>query len=164
MLVESGAVAFNREGAEQFDETVAIAQLTGEEPDEFAERCLQRIASAERANHCFHAVILFTSKHHTPELASARRLIALGVAEHAESMRQLNELMVVTAPTAEPELRDELLDLVDDLLLCNERRPLSVRICFSEPQPQAELDSGVFWRLPDSERPGLHRGRTRSSS
>lgn len=164
LLVESGATVFTREGAEQYDETVAIAQLSGEEPDEFAERCLQRIAAAERSGHAFHAAMLFTSKHHDAALASARQLIALGVAEHAERVSQLNELLVVTAPNAEPALREELLELADDLLLCDERRPLSVRICFTEPQQPIEQDSGVFWTLPDRERTALQRGFGRNAS
>lgn len=156
MVVESGASVFTREGAEQFDETVAIAQLQGERPGEFAERCLHRIASAERAGRGFRAAMLFTSARHDQASADARRLIALGIAQHAESAAELSELVVVTAPTAEPQLRDELLDLVDELLLCSDRRPLPVRICFTERQDQPEQDSGVFWTLADADRHAPH--------
>ena len=149
MIVEGGASVFTREGAETFDETVAIAQLQDETPDEFAERCLQRIAAAERSGRCFQAAMLFTSASHDPAKTAARRLIALAVAEHADSIVELRELVVVTAPTAEPEQRDELLDLVEELLMCSGRLP--VRVCFTEPPEQLE-NSGVFWSLPASER------------
>ena len=93
--------------------------------------------------------MLFTSPCHDPAKIAARRLIALAVAEHADSVVELSELLVVAAPTAEPEQRDELLDLVEELLMCSGRLP--VRVCFTEPPEQLE-NSGVFWTLPDSER------------
>lgn len=148
MVVERGASAFTRESAEQFDETVAIAQLRSELPAEFAERCLQRLATAERSGRGFDAAMLFTGSDPDEAASAARRLIALGIAAHAEAT-SLSELVVMTA-SASSALRDQLIDLVDELLLSGERKALPVRLCFAQPTSTAESDSGVFWTMPET--------------
>lgn len=147
LIVESGACALNREGAERFDETIAIAQLRDEPPAELAQRVLARVASFERSHARFDAAILFVSAATDPAAASARRLMTLAIAAHAVAYPRLSELVVVVAATqATDELREQLLALVDDLML-NQDRALSVRVCFAATQPAAVPDSGVFWRL-----------------
>ena len=147
LIVESGACALSREGAERFDETVAIAQLRDEPPVELAHRVLARVASVERSYVGFDAATLFVGAATHPAAASARRLMALAVAAHAATTSRLSELVVVVASShATDELREQLLDLTDDLML-NPEQPLSVRVCFAATQAAAEPDSGVFWRL-----------------
>ena len=147
LIVESGACALSREGAERFDETVAIAQLREEPPDELAHRVLARVASVERSQMAFDAATLFVSAATGPAAASARRLMALAIAANAARSARLNELLVVvTSPDPSDALREQLLDLVDDLRL-NPDQPLSVRVCFAATHAAAVPDSGVFWRL-----------------
>ncbi len=150
LVVESGARAFSREGGEQFDETVAIAQLRDEPAAELAERVLLRVASVARARSGFEAATLFVGAATDRQSAAARRLIALAIAAQAANNSRLTELVIVAAsPHATPALREQLLDLVDDLTL-NTDQPLSVRVCFGESPTANEPDSGVFWTLDNA--------------
>jgi acetolactate synthase regulatory subunit len=147
LVVESGACAFSREGGAQFDETVAIAQLRDEPPAKLAQRVLGRVASVERSRFGFDAATLFIGAAIDREAAAARRLIALAVAAHAANNARLSEMvLVVASPRVTDELRAQLLELVDELML-NTDQPLSVRVCFAETPTSVEPDSGVFWTL-----------------
>ncbi len=147
LVVESGARAFSREGGEQFDETVAIAQLRDEPAAELAERVLMRVASIERSRFGFEAATLFVGAATDREAVAARRLIALAVAAHAATNARLSEMVIVVAsPHATDELRAQLLELVDELTL-NTDQPLSVRVYFTDTPTSVEPDSGVFWTL-----------------
>ena len=76
---------------------------------------------------------------------SARRLIALGVAAHASTSPRLSELSIVARADASEELRFQLLELADELVVSADHEPLPVRVRFGA--PQREPVSGVFERI-----------------
>jgi hypothetical protein len=146
VVIESGAAGLSQSGADEFDETVAIAQLPGEAPLDLTHRVLERIANAERHGRGFDAAVLLASDASDADTCSARRLLALGIAAHAYSGAPLGELLVIGSADAGAELRCRLLDLADDLVTCAEGEPLAVRVSFSAGPP--ETKSGVFWVPP----------------
>jgi hypothetical protein len=143
MVLERGASLSCRDDGAEFDETTAIAQLQGESDGELAERVLSRLALAERGGHSFEAALLVVSERGS---GSARRLIGLGLAAHSTT----RELAIIAPPGASPELREELLQLTDELLFGAERA-LPVRLCFDATVRDPELRSGTFWCVPESE-------------
>lgn len=145
LVVEGGASAFGADGADGFDETVALLELEDDEPADFAERVLRRLATAEHSGQAFDAVVLFVGSSSEAGARAARRLIALGVAAHAGASPRLSELVIVARANAPEALRYQLLDLADELTLSAEQAPLPVRLTFGDPKPA--LASGVFERV-----------------
>jgi hypothetical protein len=150
LVVEGGASVFSPEGADGFDETVALLELQGDEPTDFSERVLRRIVTAQQSGQCFDAVVLFTGSSCSPDAQAARRLIALAVAAHAPFSPHLSELLIVASPAAPQQQRDQILELADELL-STDLEPLPVRVCFSSPQPEPRMRSGVFARPVNQE-------------
>jgi|GEM_PF-5020407 len=145
LIVEGGASVLSPDGADGFDETVALLELAGDEPADFADRVLRRLATAERSGQSFDAVLLFIGSSCTPSAQAARRLIALGIAAHAQTNARLSELVVVARANAPEELRYHLLELADELILGSDHEPLPVRVRFGD--PKAAPISGVFERV-----------------
>jgi hypothetical protein len=157
LVVEGGATVISPNGADGFDETVALLELEGDEPADFADRVFLRLAAAERSGQCFEAVLLLVGSSSEASVHAARRLIALGIAAHAEASPHLSELVIVASANAPAALRYQLLELADELVLNPDQKPLPVRVRFDEPQRGPV--SGVFERvtqrpLGDSLRPG----------
>jgi hypothetical protein len=132
LVVEGAARVFNPDGADGFDETVALLELEGDEPADFAERVLGRLASAEHSGRSFDAALLFVGSSTDAGVQAARHLIALGIAEHAMTSPHLSELVIVAGANAAEELRDQLLELADELVLNSEQEPLPVRVRFAD--------------------------------
>jgi hypothetical protein len=140
-----------RDRLDEFDETVAVTQLHGERPDDFAKRALHRIAGAERSGQNFAAAMLMTGNADDSASCAARRSIALAISAHAKLGGMRAELLVMASPDAGPRTRAQLLELVDELVFGAEGAALPVRICFADPEPATELRSGVFLSLVDNE-------------
>jgi hypothetical protein len=117
---------------QESEETVVLAQLSDELPSDFADRVLHRVATSALSGRHFDAAILFTGGPvaHDRTTCSARRSIALGVAAHAEASDALQELLVVAPADSDPDLREQLLGLADDLVLAGGDKPLRVRVRF----------------------------------
>lgn len=146
VVVESGAApCLQDETSGAFEQTTVIAQLANEEPAEFADRVLRRLAALERTARGFApgfaGAVLMTGASDDGETESARRLIALGIAGHAEATGSLAELRVCAPESASAKLRAALFQLADDLVLAAERKPLPVRVSFLEARPLAALRS-----------------------
>ena len=60
VVLEQGALPFLPGDAEDFDETVVVAQLADERPEVFAQRMLARLAWAARAGKIFGAATVVT--------------------------------------------------------------------------------------------------------
>jgi hypothetical protein len=131
LVVERGALVFAGPG-EGFDETVAITQLQDESPADFADRAVRRIAKTQRSGEHFDVATLFVADADDAATDSARRLISLAIAAHADFSPSLAELVVFASATASQELRTQLLELADDLVLGTDGKPLPVRIHFIE--------------------------------
>jgi hypothetical protein len=145
LIVEGGAAVLSPDGADGFDETVALLEVEGEEPADFADRVLRRLATAEISGRSFDAVLLFIGSSFTASAGAARRLVALGVAAHARSSSDLSELVIVARANAPEEQRYQLLALADELALGSDQEPLPVRLRFDAPKPAPV--SGVFERI-----------------
>jgi hypothetical protein len=131
VVIERGASTFVDRG-EGFDETVAITQLQDEQPADFADRAVRRIAKTQKGGECFDVAVLFVGPADDEVTCSARRLISLAIAAHADSSPGITELVVFASSTASQELRARLLELTDDLVFGTEGKPLPVRIHFIE--------------------------------
>jgi hypothetical protein len=143
--VEGGATVFSPDGADGFDETVALLELEGDEPADFADRVLRRLATAEHSGQSFDAVLVFIGASCHDSARAARRLVALGVAAHAVTSPHLSELVIVAAADTPEELRYQLLELADELILGSDQAPLPVRVRFGD--PKRPPISGVFERV-----------------
>ena len=147
LVVEGGGTVSSPDGADGYDETVALLELEGDEPADFADRVLRRLATAEHSGQGFDAVVLFVGSSADASVRAARRLIALGVAAHACASPHLSELLIVASPSAPEELRYQLLELADELVLSADQEPLPVRLRFGEPKRNLTPVSGVFERI-----------------
>jgi len=145
LVVEGGATVFSPDGADGFDETVALLELEGDEPAEFADRVLRRLATTEHSGQSFDAVLLFIGASSDASVQAARRLVALGIAAHALKSPHLSELLIVARANAPEELRYQLLELADELVLSSDQEPLPVRVSFGDPKRTPV--SGVFERI-----------------
>lgn len=110
--------------------TETIAQGRNEQPADFAHRALHQIAAYDRAGERFDEVILCVSNRRDASINAARRLIALGLAALAEVTGCFSELLVIAPVDADAKLRDQLLELTNDLVIGAERRALPVRVRF----------------------------------
>jgi hypothetical protein len=114
----------------RFTNATTIAQARNEQPSDFAHRALLQIAARDRAGERFDDAILFVGNAEKPGTNAARRLIALGIAAAAEATGTFSELLVVAPADADAKLRDQLLELTNDLVIGAERRALPVRVRF----------------------------------
>lgn len=151
LVVEQGASPMRRDGSDEFDETLVVAQLPAESPTAFAQRILQRLALAERAGRHFEAALLLTGGHHDPATSAARRLLALGLAAHGTSRANPCALQLEALPSAGQQARATLLALVEEVASVTERGAAPVRLRFGQASPTtAEPTSGIFWSVPAS--------------
>ena len=132
LVIESGAPVLIPDSIEEFQRSVAITQFQGESSAAFAERALRRITFAAQSGQRFDAAALVVGPNHDERTCAARRLMGLAIAEYAESVPTLTELVVIASADACPELRERLLELADDLVFGAAGTPLSVRIRFVE--------------------------------
>jgi hypothetical protein len=128
ILLEEGTARLTRWIATNCDETVIVAKLPGETALDFADRALQRIIASERSGRSFHHAALCTLAPLDADARIARRLIALGLAAHAESARTLDALIIYAPVDANLVERQVLIELADDLALATEGKPLPVRL------------------------------------
>ena len=143
-MIESGAPLAMPGNDEDFEETVAITQLAGETPADFAERTLRRIASAQRSGRHFAAAELVVGSGHDAPTRAARRLVGLAIAEHAGRWQSLSELVTVLAADAAEEVREQLVQLRNDLARASKDKPLRVRFRWAEPsRPTASDGPGL---------------------
>lgn len=164
VVLETGSLPLTDSDAENFDHTIVIAQMQDESPHAFAERTLERVASAERSGRRFTAVTISAGNHHDGPAQSARRRIVLALAAHLLQARG-STLTVRAARDTDPEDRAELLDLAADVmgwrgtLHDDSVEPVGVRLCFDEGLPEARHPSGTYHAIPD--RPAAVRLRSR---
>jgi hypothetical protein len=137
---EALLLASEQTNVENFDETVALAQLRDESPDDFADRVVRRIGAAAHSAP-FSEAMLCASDTCEPAALSARRLIAIAIAAHAETTSSPPELVVVASASISRGARERLLGLTDDLVLGMAGRSLPVRLRFvATAAPAAVLD------------------------
>ena len=134
-MIESGAPLLRPVDDDEFDETVAITQLAGERPGDFAERTLRRLDVARRSGRYFDAAELFIGSRNDEPTCAARRRLGLAIAEHAGQSRSLSELVTVVSSDAAAEVRERLVELSDDLAHGHEDKPLRVRLRCIEARP-----------------------------
>jgi hypothetical protein len=142
LVVEREALllASEQASAENFDETVALAQLRDESPEDFADRVARRIGAAAHSAP-FSEAMLCASDTCEHAALSARRLIAIAIAAHAEATSSPPELVVVASASISRGARDRLLELTDDLVLGAAGTSLPVRLRFvATAAPAAALE------------------------
>jgi hypothetical protein len=159
-MIESGAPLSMPGDDQDFEETVAITQLAGETPADFAERTLRRIASAQRSGRHFAAAELVVGSGHDQPTCAARRLLGLALAEHAGRWQSLSELVTVIARDAAQEVREQLVQLRDDLRRASRDKPLRVRFRWAETSRPTSGDGPGLSRTSGT----TNAGRTKSGT
>jgi hypothetical protein len=131
IVVERGASLRVRQQAESetFDEIVTVAQMYDESSDDFSERVVRRVGTAAHSGP-FGDVLLYASRVCEHATLSARRLMALAIAGHAEMTCSPAELVVVASAEASLAERECLLELADDLIFAAPGASLPVRLRF----------------------------------
>ena len=149
LVVETGASPLRGDGSEDFDETLAIAQMRDEEPESFAQRTLDRIAAAERSGRHYDAAVVLTGPRHDAASRAARRRIALGLAAHGSARGDSCELRFETDRDTSEQAQAALLELVEELMAGGQHGPIPVCLRFGESdQPWTEPKSGTNFCLP----------------
>jgi hypothetical protein len=149
LVVESGASPLRGDGSEEFDETLAIAQMRDEHPEAFAQRTLDRIAAAERSGRHYASAVVLTGSRHDRESRAARRRIALGLAAHTSAHGDGCELHFEADCGASEQAQAGLLELVEELMASGQHAATSVRLRFAESsQPLPEPKSGTNFYIP----------------
>lgn len=146
IVVEDGGPGLSHERCDDFDETVAIAQLPGEMPVQFAQRTLAKIANVERSGRHFEALALLTSHRQDGAAQAARRLIVLGLSNHAQARGASATLLVQAHDDADDAARRQLLELVGEVTESSAHAGMAVRLRFGQPPTrEPEPKSGVFF-------------------
>jgi hypothetical protein len=152
IIIEKNAPNVTCRGDERFEEAVVISQLPDEEPAELAQRAVHRIGLAERTGRPFHEAFFCTSATDSSATRAARRLITLGVAVHADAVHCLDELVLCASSDVDFAERQSLVQLADDTVLAGREKPLRVRLCFVDDEPEAAPQlhsSSRYGWLPD---------------
>jgi hypothetical protein len=131
LVVERGAslLANQSAEAENFDETVTVAQMRDESCDDFSDRVVRRIGAAAQSAP-FSEALLYVSDVCEPATLSARRLLAIAILAQAEATSGPAGLVVVASANASRAERERLLELTDDLVLGAQSTSLPVRLRF----------------------------------
>jgi hypothetical protein len=150
LVIELGSSSVAQVSPGDFDETLAIPQLQDERPVAFMQRVMDRIALVEQSGGAFDSAVLMTGGRHDSATRAARRLLVSGLAAHARAGAGLSDVVVNADASADPQARQELLELVDELLASSEQQqPFPIRLRFNERGAGGEEpSSGVFWRAP----------------
>lgn len=127
-------MGFSQGSYDEFDETMAIAQLPGEMPVDFAQRTLAKIASVERSGRHFEALALLTGDHHDGPARAARRLIVLSLSTHASTHGASAALLLRADHRTSDEARSQLLELVAEATESSAGNGPGIRLRFEEPQ------------------------------
>jgi hypothetical protein len=137
LIKELGSPPLGCQASDAFEETVVIAQTAGESAVEFAQRVLQRLASAEREARFFSFARFLAGVHYDPQTRAARRLLLLALATHLRSEAGRSSLLLEVAAAAGEQERHDLLTLLDQLVASKGRGELSVRLRFGLGSPSA---------------------------
>jgi hypothetical protein len=149
LVVETGASPLRGEGSDEFDETLAIAQMRDEQPEAFAQRTLDRLASVERSGRHYASAVLLTGPRHDDAARVARRRIALGLAAHGSAHGDSCELRFESDRGVSEQAQVGLLELVEELMADREHGAIPVSLRFGDSsQTSRELKSGTFFSVP----------------
>jgi hypothetical protein len=149
LVKEAGSPRLTAGGADNFDETVVIAQMRGEAPVRFAARVIERIDTLGHSGHRLSAATLQTGARYDAATNVARRSILVALVRQGSSAGGMSEVLLEAPSDAGSDGSSELLALVGDLLQLPECDALPVRLRFQGlVERSAEVDSGVFWPAP----------------
>lgn len=161
VVVEDGVQGFeSRVPRDEGDETIVVVQSGGESPVALMMRVAARIAVIERSEKKVGQAIVLVGNRHDTQEASARWLIARACLSHLHS--NAGTELVLDALGAEPEVRHELLALVETLLEKNKQRSIPIRLQFRKEAPSVGQRSGVYPGVTASDG-ALHRTGTELS-
>lgn len=150
LVIEQGCAAVAQVRSDDYDETIAIPQLQGEQPVVFMRRVLERIVVVEQSGGIFDTAVLMTGTRHDSATRAARRLLVSGLTARTGAVAELSDVVVDAGASATPQVRQQLLELVDELFAgCEPRHAIQIRLRFTAAQAShSEPTSGVFWSAP----------------
>jgi len=130
LVIESGSAPLGSVHAETFDQTIAVTQMSGEQPTAFAQRAMAKIAAVERSGRQFAELTLLTGTYSDVASREARRLLELGLSMHARSVGGWAELVLSAPEQLDPAQRSELFELAEEIMATAPSSGLPIRISF----------------------------------
>jgi len=150
VVVEDGALGFeSRVPPDDGEETLVIAQTSGELPANLVIRVASRIGALERSGRKIGRAILLVGNRQDAQVAAARWVIARALLSHL--LARGGSELVLDADRAEGAVRNELLSLVEGLLERVEPSGVPIRLQFRRAPPRPARPSGIY-PVPDAGR------------
>jgi hypothetical protein len=139
------------------DETIVVAQTSGELPANLVVRVASRLAAVERSGRKLGRAILLVGERRDSQVDASRRLMTRAFLSH---MLVSGGELVIDADGAEADVRHEVLSLVEELLEEFEQRAVPIRLQFRSEPPRVRRPSGVYPVADTSRGTGVTGTRT----
>lgn len=160
LIVESGAGSLRCDIAGAgFDEVIVLGQCEGESAVELLLRASARLSSLERTGRQVARAVIIIAPLLDPQFAAARRLMGLAILSHVLVAAQDSELVLSVDESATPELRADVIALVESLVAHPGSRYAPIRVRFAPSPSAAEpaaRESGIHPVLGPSHREYRH--------
>src|SRR6188768_2074521 len=129
LVFESGAANLGPDiSSADFDELIVLGQCQGESLSELLLRASARLSGLERAYSQVGRAVIAIAPLHEPQLAAARRLLGLAILSHVLVAAQASELVLAVDEHAAPELRSDVIALVESLVAHPGSRYAPIRV------------------------------------
>jgi hypothetical protein len=143
VVVEEGAGGFeSRVPPDAREETIVVAQTSGELPANLVTRVASRIASIERSGRTIGQAIVLLDNRHDAQVGASRWSMARALLSHL--LVSGGSELVLDADGAEVNVRHELLSIVEALLEEFEQGRVPIRLQFRREPPRAVRPSGIY--------------------
>ena len=142
LIAEQGAeVLGSHLSAGDCDDVVVLRQFENESPIELYLRVLAQISNLLFNGSQVARAVLVMAPLREPALGETRRMLGLTILSHVQSVGEDSELVLAVDAHASPELRREIIDLVESLAAHPGSRYAPIRVRFSAPTRNAQLRS-----------------------
>jgi hypothetical protein len=149
VVVENGVRDIDRHVLpDDCDETVVIRQFDGELPVDLVRRSIRRIAAIEQSRRRITRAVVLVAPNADKQSMAARSLLARAILTHAHpSFAGATEFTFFVDADVEPDLRHELLGLVEAIIGLQASRAAPIRLRFGEPSEDSTLTvrKSGFW-------------------
>jgi hypothetical protein len=148
LVFESGAANLGPDiSSADFDELIVLGQCQGESLSELLLRASARLSGLERAYSQVGRAVIAIAPLHEPQFAAARRLLGLAILSHVLVAAQASELVLAVDEHAAPELRSDVIALVESLVAHPGSRYAPIRVHLAPPASTME---------PEGRESGIH--------
>lgn len=135
------------------DEVIVLRQSEGESSMDLFVRATLRVADLERTGKQLAVALIAMSPLLDPQRTAVRRMLGLTILHHVQAVGKDSELVLAVDGAAEPELRRDLIAMVESLVAHPGSRHAPIRLRFTAPAELSEdppLESGIHPCSPPS--------------